>query len=118
MIVDDLNIFRPCVSPPEADPVLIVDPNTVLSGAIASELLEAVARWNAKILKGFGRIQCLKLTNGDTPERLWKSLANRAGRSAVEQVLRRGTAERSDHPRKIAWMSCYDNGEAAGAKAF
>ena len=111
MVVDDLDIFRPRLAPSEADPVLIVDPDTVLPGTVTLELLEAIARRNPEVVEFLGRIQRLELTNGDAPERLRKRLTNCAGRATMEQVFRRRTAKRSDHRRTIAWTSCYDNSE-------
>lgn len=37
--------------PAEADPPLIIDPDTVLPGSIALELLQTIARWRPEILE-------------------------------------------------------------------
>jgi len=56
MIVNDLDIVRVSVFPAEADPPLIVDPNAMLSGAIVSQLLEAIAGWDPKVVQLLSRI--------------------------------------------------------------
>jgi hypothetical protein len=56
MIVNDLDLVRVTISPPKADPPLIVEANTVLPDAIASKLLEAVPRWHPEIVQRFGRV--------------------------------------------------------------
>ena len=44
MIVDDLDLFRSCFSPPEANAELIVDPDGMLAGAITFQRLQVVVR--------------------------------------------------------------------------
>lgn len=56
MVVDDLHSVRIPILPLEADAPLIVDPDSVLTGADASKLLEPIARWNAQIFKRFSGI--------------------------------------------------------------
>ena len=41
MVIDDLDVFGTGVGPAEADPVLIVNPDAVLSRPVALQLLEA-----------------------------------------------------------------------------
>ena len=43
MVVHDFHRYGPFVSPPEADPPLVVDPNAVLAGAVPEQHLELVA---------------------------------------------------------------------------
>ena len=54
MVVDDLYVFGTAVSPPEADTVLVVDADAVLSAAISFQGLEPVARRDAQIVKDSG----------------------------------------------------------------
>src|SRR5260370_42263876 len=51
VIVHYFNVMRLAIPPDEADPPLIVDPNTVLSSAISLERFEMVPRWNTKIIE-------------------------------------------------------------------
>jgi len=41
MVVNDLDVFRPCGGPPEANPPLIVDADTVLSGTVTRKSFHA-----------------------------------------------------------------------------
>ena len=54
MIVDDLYVFGTVVSPAEADAILVVDSDAVLSAAISFQGLEPVARRDAQIVKDGG----------------------------------------------------------------
>jgi hypothetical protein len=52
MVVDDFDIRRSSVRPPEADPPLIIDADAVLAEAIALECLQSVAsRRSHRILR-------------------------------------------------------------------
>src|SRR5688572_535253 len=44
VVVDDLDLVGALLSPPEADPVLVVDANRMLCLSVATELLEAESR--------------------------------------------------------------------------
>ena len=43
--------------PTEAYSPLIIDPNAVLTESFSREFLQAIARWNSKILKHIGRVE-------------------------------------------------------------
>jgi hypothetical protein len=49
MTVDDPDIMRPSLMPPETDPPLLIDPDAVLATPIALQSLEPVARRHAQI---------------------------------------------------------------------
>src|SRR5699024_1708955 len=51
VVVNDLHLLRSGVGPREADPPLVVDPDAVLSGAIALEGLEPVSRRDAEVFE-------------------------------------------------------------------
>lgn len=51
MIIHDFYILGACTGPAKAEPELVVDPNAVLSGAVASERFKSVARRNAQVIK-------------------------------------------------------------------
>jgi hypothetical protein len=57
VIADDRDVERVALMPPEADPPLIIDPDTVLSRPIPLELLEAVARRRSEIFELLGRVK-------------------------------------------------------------
>jgi len=49
MVIDYLYLVSVAFFPGKADPALVVDPDAVLPSPIPDKLLEAVARWDAKI---------------------------------------------------------------------
>ena len=55
MVIHELDVVCP-VSPPKADSPLVVDANTVLTGAIAFELFQAVAGRDLQVRQIFGSI--------------------------------------------------------------
>ena len=68
MIVCDFDIVGVSVPPHEAHSPLLVDPNAVLSLAIAFEGLQPVARWDPKVSKVHGAIQHEELAVRGTPQ--------------------------------------------------
>jgi len=59
VIVHDLHIVSVPLVPDEADAILIVDPNAVLSTPIACERLEPVAGECRKVTEVVGRMELL-----------------------------------------------------------
>src|SRR5579872_2429172 len=57
MVVDDFDVMRLAISPNEANSPLVVDPNTMLPGAVALEGLQAVAGRNSKIVQSPSRME-------------------------------------------------------------
>ena len=57
MVVDEFYVRGIRAGPAETDPPLVVDPNAVLPGAIAFELLQPVAGRHAEVIERFGGIQ-------------------------------------------------------------
>jgi hypothetical protein len=64
VIVHDLYVVRVAVSPNEADAVLVVDPNAVLSLAISPQLLESITGRDPEIANVGGGVQYEKLAVG------------------------------------------------------
>ena len=56
MIVNNRNLVRIAIFPLKADAPLIIDPNTVLSSAIALELLQSIAGRGSEIFERFSSI--------------------------------------------------------------
>ena len=61
MIVDDFNVQGVTVTPPEADPPLLIDPDAVLAFSIALQSLELIRARNRKIPQISSSIQLLQL---------------------------------------------------------
>jgi hypothetical protein len=61
VVVDDLDVMGISISPSKANPPLPVDPNAVLSRAVASQDLQPVARRRAEIGKRAGIVYLRQL---------------------------------------------------------
>jgi len=93
VIINDLNVVRIAVLPPEADAPLIVDANTVLTGAIAFELFEAVPGRNAEVIELFGGVHDAELPQHE-PLELGREATDWL---ALEQALGVPVGEAVDH---------------------
>jgi hypothetical protein len=56
MIINDFHVMRIAVYPAEADSPLIVDPNAILTGAIAREFFQSIAWRHAQVVERLRRI--------------------------------------------------------------
>ena len=93
MIIDNLDLEGITVPPSKTDSPLVIDANTVLTGAIASELLQPVPGWDAEVLKLFGRVHDAELSQHEAME-----LGGKASDAlTVEQPLRVAIGEAGDH---------------------
>ena len=70
MVVYDFHILRAGVGPNEAKPVLIVDPDDVLSLPVPLERFQAVARERAEVFKRFGSVQDFQALAGRALDRI------------------------------------------------
>ncbi len=68
MIICDLNVMRSVRFPHEADAILIVDANAVLSPAIAAEPLQPVSRRDPEIGQCPRSVQHQKLSQCNAPQ--------------------------------------------------
>ena len=106
MVVDNLSVSDPTFGPSEADPVLLVDPDTVLPLSIPLQCLQMVAGGNSKVLDGvrivedeqLGSRPALQIRGADFPRSL--------GVFAVEHILGTLVAEGQDHTSMIARLVC------------
>lgn len=64
MIINDLDLVRVTISPDEADAVLVVDPDAVLSSSIAGQRFEPIARERAQIPESARRVHLQQLSLG------------------------------------------------------
>jgi len=44
VVVDDLNVTRIRINPPETDPPLVIDPNAMLPLSVTGESFQAISR--------------------------------------------------------------------------
>ena len=64
VVVDDLNVFRSCCGPFEADPPLLIHTDAVHAGAITLQFLKPVARRHSQIPKGIRGVENEELAQG------------------------------------------------------
>ena len=64
MVIDNLYLFGVAVAPDETDTPLLVDADTLLSFSIPFQGLEAVRRWNTKIIQRLGVVEHTQLAPG------------------------------------------------------
>jgi hypothetical protein len=65
VIVFDADVLKSSVSPPETDPILIIDSDAVLALTITFESLEPVAGREAKVDQSRRVIESIQLSSGD-----------------------------------------------------
>jgi hypothetical protein len=107
MIIRDLNLRRAALRPTKADPVLSVDPNTVLTLSVLGEGLQMVSGWNPEFLESTDGVQLIKLPEGDLPETLGTTPACLLRAPSIEDIFSPLVTERLDHDSMIARISCY-----------
>jgi len=69
VVVDDFHVRRTIVGPPEANPELVVDPDTVLSFPITLQRLQPIARRRSQELQGVRSIKHREFTRRVSTQR-------------------------------------------------
>ena len=65
MVVHNLNVFRACIGPAEANAPLIIDADAVLSAAVPFQRFKMITRRNPEVFKPAGDLQLPQLSPGD-----------------------------------------------------
>lgn len=68
MIVRDFNFVGIASLPSETNPILIVDPDTVLPAPVSSQPFEAIPPWNGKFADVSDSIDLIELPPGNLPQ--------------------------------------------------
>ena len=68
VVVSDLYLSGTIIGPSEANAVLVVDSDAVLTGSIAFELFETIARWDPQVLEILSLIQLVQFSSGNLPQ--------------------------------------------------
>lgn len=97
MVVNDFNVLRAASGPPETNPVLVVDPNTVLSSPAASEFFEMIARRSAEVTQLLGLVEVVELALRHRPKHARACPPCGLGFAIVEDVAGSLTGEGLDH---------------------
>ena len=92
MVVADFHILCVAISPTKAHTILIVDANAVLSGAIAFECFQTIARRYAKIFHYGSSVQILPFPASRTLD-----THNAANSDSAEQRFRDPVSEGLEH---------------------
>jgi hypothetical protein len=79
MTVHNLDVERTRGAPLEANTVLIIDPNTVLPGAVSSQALQVISRRHEQVIEDSGTVQ-----HPQFPARLLRSIGS-GGRDTRER---------------------------------
>jgi hypothetical protein len=74
MVIGDLDVFRSFISPNEAHPELIVDPDRMLSGPILGQSLKSISWRRAQVVQIGCSIEISELSAGNLHEVGWKAL--------------------------------------------
>jgi hypothetical protein len=96
MVVHDLDVFSACGRPAEAETVLVVDTDAMLTRAVALEYFEPVPRGHAKVVEPPRDLQLPEFAPGDGLDG-GESLDPRSAR----KPLGLGVRERDDHGRIV-----------------
>jgi hypothetical protein len=65
VIIRDFDLECITASPYNTDSVLVVDPDTVLSEPVASQLFQSVTRWAFRVVQRYGIVQHRQLSLGN-----------------------------------------------------
>ena len=95
MVADEFHVRGIRAGPAKTDPPLVVDPNAVLPGAIAFELLQPVAGRHSKVIECFRGIQ-----SDEFPEHRPSEIGRKAPYGlAAKEPLGIALGKAGNHPR-------------------
>ena len=97
MIVRDLDPFRTLVRPEEADAILIIDSDAVLTFSIPGQGLQLVAGRHGQGGEGYRGVELIQLALGDAPDSLRARFPGCLRGLSIEDILRSLVVKRNDH---------------------
>jgi len=92
VIIDDFHILGACAGPTKTKPVLVIDSYAVLSGTVAFQGFETIARRNTQIIEPSRHFQLPQFSQGDAFK-----LDEPPNALTGRQPLRVAALEGSDH---------------------
>lgn len=107
VIVDYFNADRTRIRPTETDPILVIDPDAVLTVTISQKRLKAVPGRYPQIVDDLGLIECVEFPRSHLPKRPRQPLAGNLRVPTIKEIFGRLITEASDHGYMIARLSCY-----------
>lgn len=84
MVVDNLHVRGTSRRPAEANAVLVVDTDAVLSDSVRSQLLEPIGWWGSQVIEHMGLVQLVEFTTCHLPQGLRTCMPRRLGISGIE----------------------------------
>jgi hypothetical protein len=87
VVVRDFNVVGIAVLPAEAYPVLLVDPNAMLTLAVTCQPFQPVPRWDAQLRESTDPVKLRQLSASHWPQLLGTRPARPATIDTVEQVI-------------------------------
>ena len=96
VVVHNFDVLCVAVFPHETDPILIIDPDAVLSPPITNQRLEVIARECAQILESLGCMQLNEFALRDPSD-----APKPTCRITPKESLSIAIPERPDHPLKL-----------------
>jgi hypothetical protein len=96
VIVDDLDVARRAVVPPEDHSPLVIDSNRTEALPRSLQRLQPISRRYTHILQPAGSMQVLELARRCSSE-VGSKLSSGGGMSIIEQVVGELVSERPDH---------------------
>lgn len=97
VIIRDLNLVDISSLPSKTDPVLIVDPNAVLSAPVRPQPFEAISWRHSKLSKIFHAINLIQFPSGHLPQISGTCFSDYFGIDAVKYFLGASIPERAYH---------------------
>jgi hypothetical protein len=98
MIINDLDISCLVINPIETNTLLVIDADTVLTGSVAFQFLEPIARWCEQILKVLDVIEVDQFSTSSTLNIFWQL----RGKLTREDLLSPVGGKRIDHKTTIS----------------
>ena len=98
MVIRDLDLLRPLIRPLEAEPILFVDADAVLTVPFPAQGLQAVTRRYRQRGQGHARVELIQLSLGYPPDGFGTELPGGLGAPSIEDILGSLIAKRKDHP--------------------
>lgn len=97
MIVDYFNVDRTRIRPTETDPILVVDPDAVLTMTISPKRFKPVPGRYPQVVEYLGLVERVEFSHSHLPKRPRQPLASNLRVPTIKEVFGRLITEASDH---------------------
>jgi hypothetical protein len=97
MVVCNFNLVGISSLPSEANPILIVDPDAVLSPPVAAQPFQTIPWWNSKLKQVPHPVDLIELPTGNLPQIPGTGSSGSGSVGAIKDVLAAPIPERANH---------------------